>query len=278
MKIGVIGLGIMGSGIAQVSAVAGHEVIVTDVSRSIYEKALNSIGKSIDKLTEKKIISERKESILSRIKFTDNYRDFGECSIVIEAVVENLGMKREIYTKVEPHLKEDAILASNTSSISITSLASITKRAERFVGIHFFNPVPLMNLVELIKGVRTSEETVQKSIEYVKTIKKEYVVVNDSPGFVTTRIIVMLVNEGAFEYAEGLASKEDIDKALKFGGNFPMGPLTLGDLIGLDTVVNIMDTLYESFKDPKYRAAPILRKMVEAGKLGKKSGEGFYKY
>lgn len=278
MKIGVIGLGIMGSGIAQVSAIAGHEVIVTDVSRSIYDRAVNSITKSIDKLREKKVVTEDRNSILSRIRFTEDYRDFGECSIVIEAVVENLGMKRDIYAKVEPHLKEDSILASNTSSISITSLAASTKRPDKFIGIHFFNPVPLMNLVELIKGVRTSDETIQKSIEYVKTIKKEYVVVNDSPGFVTTRIIVMLVNEGAFEYAEGLASKEDIDKALKFGGNFPMGPLTLGDLIGLDTVVNIMDTLYDSFKDPKYRAAPILRKMVEAGKLGKKSGEGFYKY
>ncbi len=278
MKIGVIGLGIMGSGIAQVSAAAGHEVITTDVSKQIYDKAMVSIGKSLDKLTEKKVITEKKESILSRIKFTDNYSDFSDCDITIEAVVENINMKKEIYSKVEPYLKDDAILASNTSSISITSLAATTKRPEKFIGIHFFNPVPLMNLVELIKGLRTSEEIIQKSIDYVKTLKKEYVVVNDSPGFVTTRIIVMLVNEGAFEYAEGLASKEDIDKALKFGGNFPMGPLTLGDLIGLDTVVNIMDTLYESFKDPKYRAAPILRKMVEAGKIGKKSGEGFYKY
>ncbi len=278
MKIGVIGLGIMGSGIAQVSATAGHDVITTDVSKQIYDRAIVSIGKSIDKLTEKKVITEKKESILSRIKFTDNYSDFSDCEIIIEAVVENINMKKEIYAKVEPYLKNDAILASNTSSISITSLAATTKRPEKFIGIHFFNPVPLMNLVELIKGLRTSEEIIQKSIDYVRTLKKEYVVVNDSPGFVTTRIIVMLVNEGAFEYAEGLASKEDIDKALKFGGNFPMGPLTLGDLIGLDTVVNIMDTLYESFKDPKYRAAPILRKMVEAGKLGKKSGEGFYKY
>ncbi len=221
MKIGVIGLGIMGSGIAQVSATAGHDVITTDVSKQIYDRAIVSIGKSIDKLTEKKVITEKKESILSRIKFTDNYSDFSDCEIIIEAVVENINMKKEIYAKVEPYLKNDAILASNTSSISITSLAATTKRPEKFIGIHFFNPVPLMNLVELIKGLRTSEEIIQKSIDYVRTLKKEYVVVNDSPGFVTTRIIVMLVNEGAFEYAEGLASKEDIDKALKFGGNFP---------------------------------------------------------
>ena len=278
MKIGVIGLGIMGGGIAQVSAVAGHDVIATDVSRTIYEKAVATIGKSLDQLLEKQVITGNKADILGRIKFTEDYKEFSDCSIVVEAIVENLESKREFYRKIEPHLKSDAILASNTSSISITALAAATRRPDRFIGIHFFNPVPLMNLVELIRGVRTSDETVQRGIDYVKTIKKEYVVVNDAPGFVTTRIIVMLVNEGAFEYSEGLATKEDIDKALKFGGNFPMGPLTLGDLIGLDTVVNIMDVMYESYKDPKYRAAPILRKMVEAGKLGRKTGEGFYKY
>ncbi len=278
MKIGVIGMGIMGSGIAEVTAIAKHEVYATEVNQQLYQKGIDSISKSLDKLIEKKVVKEEKGAILSRIKYVDDYSKFGECDIIIEAIVENLNAKKELYKKLEPHLKRDAILGSNTSSISITSLASGLKNPEKFLGIHFFNPVPLMNLVEIIKGIRTEQYAVDKTIEYVKSINKEFVVVNDSPGFVTTRIIVTMVNEGAFILQEGLASKEDIDKALKLGGNFPMGPLTLGDLIGLDTVLNIMDTLYESFKDPKYRAAPILRKMVEAGKLGKKSGEGFYKY
>jgi len=278
MKIGVIGMGIMGSGIAEVTAIAKHEVYATEVSQQLYQKGIESISKSLDKLIEKKVVKEDKGTILSRIKYIDDYSKFQECDIIIEAIVENLNAKKELYKKLEPHLKNDAILGSNTSSISITSLASGLKNPEKFLGIHFFNPVPLMNLVEIIKGIRTEQYAIDKTIEYVKSINKEFVVVNDSPGFVTTRIIVTMVNEGAFILQEGLASKEDIDKALKLGGNFPMGPLTLGDLIGLDTVLNIMDTLYESFKDPKYRAAPILRKMVEAGKLGKKSGEGFYKY
>ncbi len=278
MKIGVIGMGIMGSGIAEVTAIAKHEVYATEVSQQLYQKGIESISKSLDKLIEKKVVKEDKGTILSRIKYIDDYSKFRECDIIIEAIVENLNAKKELYKKLEPHLNKDTILGSNTSSISITSLASGLKNPEKFLGIHFFNPVPLMNLVEIIKGIRTEQYAIDKTIEYVKSINKEFVVVNDSPGFVTTRIIVTMVNEGAFILQEGLASKEDIDKALKLGGNFPMGPLTLGDLIGLDTVLNIMDTLYESFKDPKYRAAPILRKMVEAGKLGKKSGEGFYKY
>lgn len=278
MKVGVVGLGIMGNGIAQVSATFGHDVLVTDVSREFYDRAIATINKSLDKLIEKKVVTEPKEKILSRISFTEDYKGFADRDIVIEAVVESPNLKREIFKKVEPVIPEDSILASNTSSISITSLASNLERPERFLGVHFFNPVPLMNLIELVRGFRTSEEIVKKGIEYSKSINKEYVVVNDSPGFVTTRVIAMLVNEGAFEYGEGIASKEDIDKALKLGGNFPMGPLTLGDLVGLDTTVNIMDVMFESFKDPKYRAAPILRKMVEAGKLGRKSGEGFYKY
>jgi 3-hydroxybutyryl-CoA dehydrogenase len=278
MKIGIIGLGIMGSGIAQVSATSGMEVVVTDVSRAFYERALKNMGGSLDKLIAKKIVTQGKEQILSRITYTEDFKDFSGCDIVIEAVVENIMEKKKVFSRVEPYLSENSILASNTSSISITSLASQLKRQERFVGVHFFNPVPLMNLIEIIRGVRTSQESIDRAIDFSRKIGKEYVVVNDSPGFVTTRIIAMLVNEGAFEYSENLASKEDIDKALKLGGNFPMGPLTLGDLIGLDTVVNIMDTLYDSYKDPKFRAAPILRKMVEAGKLGKKSGEGFYKY
>ncbi|MEM0134785.1 MAG: 3-hydroxyacyl-CoA dehydrogenase NAD-binding domain-containing protein [Thermoplasmatales archaeon] len=278
MKIGVIGVGIMGSGIAQLSATALHEVVVTDVSRSFYDKAVISMGKSIDKLIEKKVISQDRDKILSRIVYSDDLKAFSDCDIVIEAVVENYKEKVNFYQKLEPIISPNAILSSNTSSISITSLASSLKDPSRFLGIHFFNPVALMNLIELIKGVRTSKETLDRAVEFSKSVGKEYVVVNDSPGFVTTRVIALLVNEGAFEYSEGIASREDIDKALKLGGNFPMGPLTLGDLIGLDTVVNIMDVMYDSFKDPKFRAAPILRKMVEAGKLGRKTGEGFYKY
>ncbi len=278
MKVGVVGVGIMGSGIAQLSAVSGNDVVVTDVSRAFYDRAVVSMGKSLDKLIEKKLISQDKEKVLSRITYSEDLKEFSGCDIVIEAVVENLKSKVEFFKKIEGVVSPNALLASNTSSISITSLAASLKDPSRFVGIHFFNPVALMNLIEIIKGVKTSQQSVERAIEYSKSVKKEFVVVNDSPGFVTTRVIAMLVNEGAFEFSEGLATREDIDKALKLGGNFPMGPLTLGDLIGLDTVVNIMDVMYDAFKDPKFRAAPILRKMVEAGKLGRKSGEGFYKY
>lgn len=268
----------MGNGIAQVSATSGHELVVTDVSRSIYDKAVQTMGKSLDKLIEKKVVTQNKGEILSKISYTEELKDFSDCDVIIEAVIENLNEKKKVFERIGPYISEKTILASNTSSISITALAAGLKNPDKFLGIHFFNPVPLMNLIELVRGVRTSQATVDKGIELSRTIGKEFVVVNDSPGFVTTRIIAMLVNEGAFEYSENLASKEDIDKALKLGGNFPMGPLTLGDLIGLDTVVNIMDTLADSYRDPKFRAAPILRKMVEAGKLGRKSGEGFYKY
>ncbi len=278
MKIGVVGVGIMGSGIAQLSAVSGHEVVVTDVSRAFYDRAVASMGKSLDKLIEKKLIAQDREKVLSRIAYSEDLKGFTDCDIVVEAVVENLKSKIEFFKKIEGVVSPNALLASNTSSISITSLAASLKDPSRFIGIHFFNPVALMNLIEIIKGVKTSQQAVDRAIEYSKSVKKEFVVVNDSPGFVTTRVIAMLVNEGAFEFSEGLATREDIDKALKLGGNFPMGPLTLGDLIGLDTVVNIMDVMYDAFKDPKFRAAPILRKMVEAGKLGRKSGEGFYKY
>lgn len=278
MKVGVAGLGIMGSGIAQLSAANGHDLVVTDVSRQFYDRAVLSIRKSLEKLIQKGLVKGDSSDILARIVYTDDLKEFSECDMVIEAVIENYKEKAEFYKKIEPIVSPNAILASNTSSISITSLGSNLKEPSRFLGVHFFNPVPLMNLIELIRGLRTSDQIMGKAIDFAKSVGKEYVTVNDSPGFVTTRIIVMLVNEGAFEYSEGLASKEDIDKALKLGGNFPMGPLTLGDLVGLDTVVNIMDIMYESFKDPKYRVAPILRKMVEAGKLGRKSGEGFYKY
>ncbi len=278
MKIGIVGMGIMGSGIAQLSATAGHEVITTDVSRAFYDRAIVSIGKSLDKLIEKKLVNREKAQILSSISYTEDLNDFSKCDIVIEAVVENQKNKIDFFRRIEPIVSPSAVISSNTSSISITSLASSLKDPSRFVGIHFFNPVPLMNLIEIIRGVKTSKQAVDRVVEFSKSVGKEYVIVEDSPGFVTTRVIAMLINEGAFEFSEGIASREDIDKALKLGGNFPMGPLTLGDMVGLDTVVNIMDVMYESFKDPKFRAAPILRKMVEAGKLGRKSGEGFYKY
>ena len=278
MKVGVAGLGIMGSGIAQLAATSGHDVVVTDVSKTFFDRAVVSIGKSLDKLIEKKIVSQDRGKILSRIVYTDDLKSFSGCDIVIETVIENYKEKVEFFKKIEAIVSPNAIIASNTSSISITALGASLKDPSRFLGIHFFNPVPLMSLIELIKGVNTSKESVEKAIEFSKSVGKEFVVVNDSPGFVTTRVIGLLVNEGAFEFSEGLASKEDIDKALKLGGNFPMGPLTLGDLIGLDTVVNIMDVMFDAFKDPKFRVAPILRKMVEAGKLGRKTGEGFYKY
>jgi len=278
-KIGIIGAGQMGGGIAQVCAQSGYDVILFDVVEAQLAKARSGMEKSLRKLAEKGgIDSAAVEPALARVKTVSDLQAMGAADLVVEAVNENESLKLEIFRKLDGILGPEAILASNTSSISITKLASATKRAARVIGMHFFNPVPLMKLVELIRGHETSEETYAAVAEVAAKVGKESAVAKDYPGFIVNRILVPMLNEAAFAVYENLATPEDIDKAMKLGTNQPMGPLTLADFIGLDTCLAIMEVLYEGFKDPKYRPCPLLVKMVRAGYLGRKSGRGFFVY
>lgn len=277
--IGVIGSGQMGSGIAQVCAQAGYGVVMFDVAPAQLAKASANMGKSLRKLADKACIeADDVQVILARIQTSTTPDDLASADLVIEAISENEALKLETFRQFDGILKPEAILASNTSSIPITKLASSTKRPGRVIGMHFMNPVPLMKLVEVIRGYATSEETFTEVAAVVARIGKEIAVSQDYPGFIVNRILVPMLNEAAFAVYEGLASPEDIDKALKLGTNQPMGPLALADFIGLDTVLAIMEVLYNGFKDPKYRPCPLLVKMVQAGHLGKKSGQGFFTY
>ncbi len=278
-KIGVIGAGQMGGGIAQVCAQAGFEVILFDVVEAQLAKAKAGMEKSLRKLAEKGGIDPSAvDPVLARVKTVTDLEAMAEADLVVEAVNENEALKLEIFRKLDGILGPDAILASNTSSISITKLASVTKRPAKVVGMHFFNPVPLMKLVELIRGHETGDETYAAVAEVAAKVGKESAAAQDYPGFIVNRILVPMLNEAAYAVYENLASPEDIDKAMKLGTNQPMGPLTLADFIGLDTCLAIMEVLYEGFKDPKYRPCPLLVKMVRAGYLGRKSGRGFFVY
>ncbi len=279
MLVGVVGAGTMGNGIAHVFAQYGYDVLLCDISDEILQKAIKTISENLDRQIKKGIVKlEDKEKILSRIKTTKNLEDFREVELVVEAVVEKEEIKKEIFSKLDKITKKDVILASNTSSISITRLSKATNRPENVVGMHFFNPVPVMKLVEVVKGFITSDETVNKIVEISKTLDKVPIVVKDFPGFISNRILMPLINEAIFALGEGIADKESIDNIMKLGMNHPMGPLQLADLIGLDVVLDILNVLYENFKDPKYRPAPLLIKMVEAGYLGRKTKKGFYEY
>ena len=279
MKVGVVGAGTMGNGIAHVFAQYGYDVLLCDISDEILQKAIKTISENLDRQIKKGIIKlEDKEKILSRIKITKNLEDFREVELVIEAVVEKEEVKKEIFSKLDKITNKDVILASNTSSISITKLSKATNRPEKVIGMHFFNPVPVMKLIEVVKGFITSDETVNKIVEISKTLEKVPIVVKDFPGFISNRILMPLINEAIFALGEGIADKEAIDNIMKLGMNHPMGPLQLADLIGLDVVLDILNVLYENFKDPKYRPAPLLIKMVEAGYLGRKTKKGFYEY
>jgi len=277
-KIGVVGAGTMGSGIAQVAATSGFDVILHDVAEEYLVRAMKNIDKSLAKLAEKGKISESKETILGRIKGTTGLDDFKDAEFVVEAVFEDFEVKKNLIVRLDKILAPDVILTSNTSSISITRLAALTGRPTKFMGMHFMNPVPLMTLVELIKGIATSPETFAVVKSLAEKMGKVPVEANDFPGFIANRILLPMINEAVYALMEGVGSVEAIDTVMKLGMNHPMGPLALADLIGLDVCLYIMEVLYEGFKDTKYRPCPLLQKMVDARYLGRKTGKGFYDY
>jgi 3-hydroxybutyryl-CoA dehydrogenase len=278
-KVGVIGAGQMGNGIAHVAALAGFEVGLNDLSRAQYDAAIEIISNNMGRQASKGKISEaERDEAIARIGFADGLEALGDADIIIEAVTEDEDIKRRILKDLCPHLKDSAILASNTSSISITRLASTTDRPEQFIGMHFMNPVPVMQLVELIRGIATAEDTFRTSRAFVQSMGKTVAVAEDFPAFIVNRILLPMINEAVYTLYEGVGNVEAIDTAMRLGAHHPMGPLQLADFIGLDTCLSVMQVLYEGLADSKYRPCPLMVKYVEAGWLGRKAGRGFYDY
>jgi 3-hydroxybutyryl-CoA dehydrogenase len=278
-RIGVVGAGTMGNGIAQAFAQAGFEVVMSDVAQAALDRAMNTISGSYDRLIKKeKMTAEQKAAALARIQTATDLAELKDSDLIIEAATENLDLKLKIFKQLDDLAKADAVIASNTSSISITKLAASTKRADKVIGMHFFNPVPLMALVELIRGLQTSDATYAAVEEVSKAVGKTPVQVRNSPGFVVNRMLCPMINEAIFALGENLATAAQIDEAMKLGANHPIGPLALCDMIGLDVQLAVMNVLFDGFKDPKYRPAPLLVEMVEAGYLGRKTGRGFFTY
>ena len=278
-SVGVLGAGQMGNGIAHVFAQFGYGVVLFDISTNQLEKAVTIIGQNLERQAKKGVIPESLVGeTLGRIRTTVEMTDLEDVDFAVEAVTEHEPLKLEIFRKLDSIVKPGSILASNTSSIPITKIASVTSRPDKVIGMHFMNPVPVMKLVEVIRGHATSDDTFAVTSDLVARLEKEMAVSQDYPGFIVNRILIPMINEAAFALYEGIATAEDIDKGMKLGTNQPMGPLTLADFIGLDTVLAIANVLYDGFKDPKYRPCPLLVKMVNAGYLGRKSGRGFYTY
>jgi 3-hydroxybutyryl-CoA dehydrogenase len=277
--IGVVGAGQMGSGIAHVAAASGYRVVLQDAFANALEKGMAGIGKNLQRQVDKgKLDAGAREAALGRIKTTAELKPFAECDFVVEAVTENLSLKKEIFESLDGICRAGVILATNTSSLPITRVAAVTKRPARVIGMHFMNPVPVMQLVEIVSGQGTSQETVAETRALAEKMGKTPVLAQDYPGFISNRVLMPMINEAVYTLYEGVGSRDDIDTVLKLGMRHPMGPLTLADFIGLDTCLSILEILHDGFGDPKYRPCPLLRRMVDAGQLGVKSGRGFYDY
>ena len=278
-KVGVLGCGLMGSGIAQIAAQAGYETVVREVEQKFLDKGMSGIEKSLGKFVEKgKMKPEDRDAAIGRLKGTTTLDDLADCDIVIEAIIENAQLKKDTYAALDKIVKKDALFASNTSSLTITELGMATARPKQFVGLHFFNPVPLMKLVEVVRTILTSDESFDRAFEFAKSLGKDPVAARDNSGFIVNRLLVPYILDAIRAYEEGVGSVEDIDKAMQLGCGYPMGPFTLLDFVGLDTTYYITDVMFAEYQEKRFAAPPLLRKMVLAGRFGRKSGAGFYDY